>query len=276
MVNATPIERNQLKQFTVNYFTLLGAAVTEQGDLLRVELLPDQLAELEGRAWPQSSYWLNQPEEGITVLYLAFDAANVSQHEQAELVAPGSHRLEQMLTSARKHGQLAILRLVPPGTPCSRHQPHHPYLLFVFRIALEGQRKTEQLCTICIDMLSGEPCPQLLQHIKQTPLVDKAVKNVLPRQISFQTSWQTACAEVLRQLERQDDGWARESLLALAQERRLVDLFYTEQAQKDAGRATEWQERVAEAERRVRPRALIRTVQCALVLTPESIASTLN
>lgn len=275
MVNTTLTQKNQLKQFTINYFTLLGAAVTVQGDLLRVELLPEQLAELEGRTWPPSSFWLNQSEEGITVLYLAFDAASVAQHEQAELIAPGSHRLEQMFASARRHGQLALLRLVPSGMQYSEHQPHRPYLLFVFRISLEGQRKIEQLCTICIDMVSGFPCPRLIHHIKQIPLADKAVRNVLPRQIGFQAAWQTACTEVLRQLQRQDDGWARESLLALAQERRLVDQFYTEQVQKDAAWTEEWQERIAEAERRVRPRALIRTVQCALVLVPESIASSL-
>jgi hypothetical protein len=276
MVNDALTQRNQLKQFVISYFTLLNAAITEQDNLLRVELLPDQLAELEGRSWPPSNLWLNLPEEGITVLYLTCDAEGVTRHEQVELVAPGSHRLEQMIASVRRHGKLAFLRLAPSSAVSDENQPHRPYMLFVVRIALEGQRKHEQLYAVCIDMVSGCSCPQLTQLIKQNHLLDKTAPKVLPRQVDFPTAWHTACLEVQRHLQRQDDGWARESLLALAQERRLVDQFYSEQMQATPALRAEWQERVAEVERRARPHALARTVQCALVLVPESIANSLG
>lgn len=140
----------ELRNFTVRFFETLGATLSLESKILRVELTPDQLAQLEGRTGPRP-FWEAGRDE-LTVLYLAFDPESAETDYRAELISPGSHRLEQMLATTHRLGSLARFTLLPGKDEQQPTGPYRAHLLFDFRVAHEGQWKHEQLMEVCVDM----------------------------------------------------------------------------------------------------------------------------
>lgn len=270
MVNPPAALHHQLRQFVQDYFATLGAAISAEGGILRVELNPDQLAELEGRTGPRMSFF-GCLEEGTTVLYFAFDQDTAAAVPNAELVAPGSHRLEQMYASALRQGRIGLFTLVPRGALEPLDELHTPYLLLHFRIAYEGRCQSEQLIPVCVNLCNGDEHPAIARQAENAELAETLPRRVAMRKLGFGDAWKVACKAVVERLRTQDDGWAREALLALAQEKRFLEQFYAQQCADEADDlAAERAERLAEADRRSRPRAIARTTLAAVLMAPAS------
>lgn len=254
-----------LYRFTVDYLTALGAALSmEEGGLLRVELSPDHMAELEGRTGSRMGFFGLAEEESV-VLYLAFSPSACEMHPNAELVAPGNHRLEQMLASARRRGRVARFTLLAPDATFHESQLYEPYILFHFRVSLEGKGNRQQLMAVCVNLVDGSLNPDIATAAKTGLLLNAVPVRVQERRLGFLTAWEIACEYVIDSLRHQDDGWARESLLALAQEKRILERFYSESEDHDR---INRERRLAELEQRTRPRAVARTPLSAVLFVP--------
>lgn len=241
--------------------------VTEEGSLLRVELTADQLAELEGRTTPRWGI-LSYPEENVnSVIYLAFHPADAAADERAELIAPGSHRLEQMIASAHRQGKVTRATLILPGETQPAPVEHHPCLLVHFRVILEGRDRQEQLYAVGVDLTNGAARPELAGYIENGLICEQPPTHALPAAIELADGVELARQQVLRSLRRQDDGWARESLLALAAERRALLQYYAQEKHAD-GEIDAQALRLGEIERRCHPRALARPVLLGLIYAP--------
>lgn len=260
----------EILHFTLEYFENLGASVFPKGGLLRVELTPDQYAQLEGRTGPPP-FWETQ-DDNLRVLYLAFDHDAAEADPRAELVCPGSHRLEQMLNSAHRLGRLARCTLLPPGVESTLDTPHLTYLLFHFNIAYEGQWKQEQLVETAVDLTSGDLRPEIARYVASHTVTCQLPDVVVKRQLGFTQAWHIACTSVMDTLRKQDDGWARESLLALAQEQCTLDRFFRHRVDTDgSSQDPERLHHLNEIRRRAQPRAIVRTRLAAVVFTPEDL-----
>ena len=75
-----------VKEFTLEFFATLGAALHDQGGLLRVQLTDDQVSEIENR-FSKPAVW-----------EFVFTKEDLDRYPQAELLRPGSRRLDQLMT----------------------------------------------------------------------------------------------------------------------------------------------------------------------------------
>lgn len=251
----------ELRNFTVRFFETLGATLSLESKILRVELTPDQLAQLEGRTGPRP-FWEAGRDE-LTVLYLAFDPESAETDYRAELISPGSHRLEQMLATTHRLGSLARFTLLPGKDEQQPTGPYRAHLLFDFRVAHEGQWKHEQLMEVCVDMTDACVRADLPDLLGYQALCDEIPANTESPAIDVAEAWHIACEHVAQALSRQDDGWARESLLAMAQERCVLERFFPDE--EGVPDDAQHQQHLSELHRRAQPRALARTRLAAVI-----------
>jgi hypothetical protein len=251
----------ELRRFTMQFLETLGASLSLENRLLRVELTSDQLAQLEGRTGPRPFWEIERDEQ--TVLYLAFDQESAETDHRAELVCPGSYRLEQMLASTHRLGRLARFTLLPEKDQRPSTAPHRTYLLFHFRVAYEGQWKHEQLIDACVDMTNGCIRPDLSRLLDCQAITTEIPTNIDPRTIEITEAWRIACGYVTQALSKQDDGWARESLLAMAQERCILERFFPDD--ESFSDDSQHLQHLSELRRRAQPRALARTRLAAMI-----------
>ncbi|MGI6081373.1 MAG: YqhG family protein [Limnochordia bacterium] len=255
------VTTGEFRSFAIRFFETLGAVLSMEGGFLRVELTPDQLAELEGRVGPRPFWEVERNEQ--TVLYLAFDQKDAATDPRAELVCPGSHRFEQMLACAYRLGRMTRFTLVPKNQKEPAPAPHRTNMLFHFRIACEGQWKHEQLIETCVDLTDGCIRPEISQRLRDHEITEALPKNIEPEKIEVTEAWHIAREHVTQSLRAQDDGWARESLLVMARERCILDRFFPD-ADDDSNDALH-QHHLSELERRTKPLAYVRTRLAAMV-----------
>ena len=196
------------------------------------------------------------------MLYLAFDEKDAAD-PRAELICPGSHRFEQMLACAHRLGRIARFTLVPKDQKRPSAAVYRTNMLFHFRIACLGQWKYEQLIEACVDMTDGTINPEIPQRLRDHDITEELPKNLEPQRIEVTEAWHIAREYATQLLRTQDDGWAREALLAMAQERCILERFFpdTDDESDDALH----RHHLSELERRTKPRAYARTRLAAMV-----------
>ena len=90
--------------------------------------------------------------EGKTAtLYLRVQSSETTD-ERAELLAPGSARLEQICAAALRQGSLARAFVLPAS---SETTPLRPYLVFHFRVAYVGHDVRERTASVAVDLVDG-------------------------------------------------------------------------------------------------------------------------
>ncbi len=266
---AQTTQAQKIRSFVLGYLHALGAQLNEEGPLLRVELTPEQLAEVEGRSGPRWGIYGLAEESTNSVIYLAFHPGDARADPRAELIAPGSHRLEQMIASAMRQGRLSRFTMLPAGQRAPGAELYHTCLLVHMRVTLEGRYPQEQLIAAGIDLTAGRLRQELLRQAETALFSDMVPEQVAKRALSVAAGLELAVRYTATTLGQQDDGWAREALLALAAERRILQQYYVQDGSADR---VEQALRLAELERRCRPRAIVRPVLCALVFVPAEIS----
>src|SRR5690606_21925491 len=137
----------------------LGARCVREGGLLRAELSPEQLAELEER--PLWTLFLWQPHASNSVLLRLRAGADSGDDDDAEPLLPGSARLEQLCRFALRRGAVARAFLAP----VTAEAPLRPYLALHFRVSYVGHDVRERLDSVAVDLVDGRafPCPSLAE-----------------------------------------------------------------------------------------------------------------
>lgn len=143
-----------IRDFALAVLEQLGAQITPGDAGTRVELDPAQFERLEGQPWWPAGPDAD-PSQRIT-LYLAFDPDSARADDRAELVTPGSCRLEQLVSLALREGRLGRAWVRMPGV---RPRTYRPYLLFHFLLRCVGHQPRENLASVAVDLVSGYALP---------------------------------------------------------------------------------------------------------------------
>ena len=126
-----------VKEFTLEFFATLGAALHDQGGLLRVQLTDDQVSEIENR-FSKPAVW-----------EFVFTKEDLDRYPQAELLRPGSRRLDQLIDTAAHKGWLCR-RYISKGASVLR-----PHILFHFRLIFTGSHQPDRLLSLGVDLTRG-------------------------------------------------------------------------------------------------------------------------
>ena len=211
--------REGVKGFVMHYFQSLGARIEEvEGDLYRIELDRQLAAELEGDAMP-AWMWLSGPNQPAQITYyFTFTPAVAERFSEAELISPGSHRLQQVVESVRKIGRATRAHLpVDPALARGALVPqeicYRPFHVFCVRIEFHAARHASRLFCVAVDRVDMLPLSQLGELFPRLNLASGVPGDgeipIEQAKAGIEASFGIAYRELLESLERTDPGWAR-------------------------------------------------------------------
>lgn len=155
-----------VQSFVLRYFRLLGARIEEvQPGLFRIEIDRGLAGELERDTMP-AWMWVSGPNPPAHVTYyFAFSPEVAERHTDAELVSPGSHRLQQVIESVRDIAKGTRAHLPLPWH-AARHAPgaeirYRPFYVFCLRAEFHGARPFSRLFCVAVDLVDLLPLRQL-------------------------------------------------------------------------------------------------------------------
>ncbi len=228
-------------------------------------------------------------------LLLTFDAAAAARHPEADLVAPGSFRLERFLAWIRRevHLSQAFLPPLPRGTGrrlLAQHlassgggvpgyylldegQAWEPYLVVAFVAARIGEERRETLHVPGINLVTGEVQPQLLAYLPQE--AGEPCGPQVRRRLAYRRAYRALLDAVVTALHAEDPAWAHAALQRYEEEVRRLEAYYGELARENRGNSealaqleANRQRRLHEQKDRFRPRVLVRPSAAALLHVP--------
>ncbi|HHV44958.1 MAG TPA: hypothetical protein GXX57_09890 [Firmicutes bacterium] len=245
-----------VKEFTLEFFATLGAALHDQGGLLRVQLTDDQVSEIENR-FSKPAVW-----------EFVFTKEDLDRYPQAELLRPGSRRLDQLIDTAAHKGWLCR-RYISKGASVLR-----PHILFHFRLTFTGSHQPDRLLSLGVDLTRGILVEDLAKQVEreQGESSPPAGVTLLPRKIGYRRAYRLACEGIKALLQAEDHRWAESAALSLTQERRHLQEHYRRLQEQQPGQdlAKELETRLREQEQRFSPKILAYPVATELVFLPEN------
>lgn len=272
--------------FVATFYELIGGKLRTIGPALEVYLDDNTAKKLDG-PWAREQ----------TLLFV-FKDEDLLNNTGAELVTMGSYRLHYIIQQLLSRGQFTQVAISPDAIDKSKvitaqryyklgsNLIYQPYLAITFSIVFQGNRRWEELHSVCINRVTGSVSSfnwkQLLPYLqkfsaKEAALLEKA-------QCSLKHSYQALEKEIIMQVAACDQSWSKEALGRLAKEQSdLVDFFdqlTTEEGWKNPEAIAEIKQskalRLKEQEERFAPRVLIRPWQIALITVPVQITSYLQ
>lgn len=284
-----------VQSFVIRYFQLLGAAVQEVDDgLFRIELDRRLAAELEGDTMPPWM-WMSGPAQPTQITYyFTFFPDVAERHPEAELVSPGSHRLQQVIESVRQiaEGTRAHLPFLDSHfSPKDREAAglgeleeatgYRPFYIFCLRVEFHGVRPLSRLFCVAVDLVDLIPLRQLGElfsrlrllpdaprplgpsdpRVSTSPRSRPGVRTPSPRieapRADLDTAFRIAYQEVLETLGATDPSWAEETWALIQEERRRLSTYFTDCEHEGIDVVEEQERRLAELDR-MRPRVFVR------------------
>ncbi|MDD2629024.1 MAG: YqhG family protein [Limnochordia bacterium] len=241
----------QIKDFAVSFFKAMGASHTDHDGLLRVQLTDDQVSEIENR-FSKPAVW-----------DFVFSQQGQERFPHAELLQPGSLRMEQLIDTASAKGRLCR-RYIIRGSSILR-----PYILFHFRLIFTGFHRPEEIWPIAIDLHIGTVSDTLYKETKDADwqTTKPPETTILPRKIGFRRAYRLACDNLRHLLQGEDHAWAESAATSLAQEKRHLQDYYRRMSAQDPQRdyQRELKQRLQEQEQRFGPRIMAYPVVTQLI-----------
>ncbi len=262
-----------------------GVPFAWNGDCLHADLSAQAMTALEGRWAPGGS------------LLLVFDPEAAAAHPEADLVAPGSFRLERFLAWIRREVQVsrAYLPPLPPEAGqallphvlaaasrdlplasyyvLDRAQVWEPHLVVAFLAARIGVERHETLHVPGINLVTGALSTDLrpwLPEEEGAPCGPTA-----RRRLPYRRAYDALLASVARQVRAEDPAWAAAALRRYQEEEERLLAYYADLARENrasqetlAQLEANRQRRLREQRDRFRPRVLIRPAAVALLHVP--------
>lgn len=275
----------RVRALVENLFGAAGVPCGWRDGCLLADLSQEAMSELEGR-WAQPA-----------TLLLAFSPETVAVHPEADLVAPGSFRLERFLSWIRRKGRLsqgylppvprgaaegALRRLLsqegggrnfPEAYVVADRQEWETHLLVGFVAARVGVERRESIHVPGMNLVTGAVRPDYRPALAAA--VGSPQGPERRRRMAYRKAYLALLAGVVEELSREDAAWAAESLRRYEEEAARLGEFYDElrrEARDDpeavAQVETHRARRLREQKDRFRPRALVRPFAAALLHVP--------
>lgn len=273
-LNGFTSQERQLARFVMEYFKAIDVPYTWEERVLAAQLDKDQASFLAGS--------LSNP----ATLRLVFRAKDAENYPDAELICPGSFRLDQMVDSVTKRGRITC-QFGYTDSDLMRTGPiaFIPYLFLVCQISFLGPTyQKEQCIEVGCDLVNGTIVPNPYRHLvslyrcRVPPF--PAVRH--KRKISFKKAFlERIGGYIIRKLERGDHRWAQAASTHLQLESEEVNRYFQSLETIDGpdgegrdGRQLERSLRLKEAVRRNTPQVIVRPLTGAIVYLSESVGLT--
>ncbi len=226
-------ERVEIQAFVTSYLARIGGALDECAPgVFRVELPREAAAELEGSSWG----WWNS-ERAHATYYFTFDPERVDEAANVELIAAGSHRLEQIVASVRRLTRSFKVWL--PAYECvermarpPRYVFYRPFYVFLLSVHTNGSPPPLSNLHIAVDRVDRVALRQLAEALPGLPLLDgsppqsEAAPFEAP-ELGLDGAFGLAFDELMMHLEHAGSQWADAARWELEQERARLEEFYT-------------------------------------------------
>lgn len=281
----TDSDASRVKRLVESLFTLAGVEYSWADGCLSAQLSGEAMSALEGR-------WSNPG-----ALLLAFEPEVVATHPEADLVAPGSFRLERFLTWIRREVGLSrvflpalprgagqrhlpdYLRQMTESTPLTSYylleesQEWEPHLLVAFLAARVGEERRETLHLAGVNLVTGRVGLDFADSLPKAS--GPAGVPQARRRIPYRRAYAAAVDSLAARIRAEDGGWAAASLERYETEARQLHAYYEELARENRADADALRQLEANRERRLEeqkdrflPRVLVRPVATALLYVP--------
>jgi len=263
-----------VRELVFQFFELLNLKPLEIRKGIYQVQIDDQLAkELDG--WRAKG----------RLFQFTFDR-KLAQTYGAELISPGSYRLDTLVRAIQKQAVLSagylphdvfyepavrrkILDRLKIAHPESRFYVldyqlrYGPYFWITLRISYLAYEKQEELRKLLVDLISGRV---VNYHVPSDLLKPGFCDQKLQyrRRLSFKQAYQCLQQEIVRELKYQDPGWALAAAQNLAAERARLEEFF-----RDLPDSHERSLRIAELMERAKPRVQVRPLRAAVLHLPK-------
>ncbi|MGQ9779940.1 MAG: YqhG family protein [Bacillota bacterium] len=234
-------------------------------------------------------------------LQLVFSREGAERHPSAELVSPGSPRLEWFINQARARGFLArgfyagpcdpqgIERAVRARLPLGRMPStlrleacaFAPFFLAVLRLSFTAAEKNEELLPIVLDLREGSADGELAARLRAGPFVNTPPVPwpLLRRRLSWREVWRRLQGMVKERVAARGTDWCRSALERLPQEMAVLRRYYLATVAEGADPETARAEYLRRAEELVEmwaPSVRVALANAALVYLPRVRFSVLD
>lgn len=263
-----------IAQLVFRFFQLLGLEPVQIRRGIWQVVLPEPLAkELDG--------WRAKER----LFQFTFDR-KLADTYSAELITPGSYRLDTILQAVRKQAALArahlpheffhepsirkslLDRLAHQAVGPLRYyvlsldNAFSPYLWIISQVSYVTHQRRDELYSHWIDLCTGQvTAPPISNHL----LVGGPPNSNLirRRKITYKQAYGNLCQHITNELTEQDQTWADEAWNALKEEKRKLADFYEGDATPDELAA---KQRILEENHA--PRVMVRPIRGALLYVP--------
>lgn len=268
-------QNKEIRSFVLRTLKAFGAPVQE----LSEELV---LAQVTVEHPP---FIFGPPRLETLNLNLVFTPEDLKKYPGAELMIPGSFRLNWMIDGIRQRGSITlgavhyetnlrrwqreIQSLLPKDFPYFFfHKPslvYRPFMLANFIISNQTDERYDYPYSIAIDLITGEPWPELSQHLEGHSVTERLpTTGLLDEAISIIDAV-AACKDQAEEVAKAHDRqWAAEAKARFYEELDFLQRYYAEDDTNDG-----FINRANELYAKFRPRTVIRFVNLAILYLPE-------
>lgn len=218
-------------------------------------------------------------------LNLVFKPEDTSKYPGAELVIPGSFRLNWMIDGIRHRGHITlgaihyetnlrrwqreIQAMLPEDFPYFFfHKPqlfYRPFMLANFMISNQTDERSDYLFSTAIDMVSGEFWPELGLGLNGFSVSEQLPGDGLRDEEVHVIEAVTACATKAEEKAKEGETtWA-----AQAEERFYEELSYLRSYYSEDDENNGFHVRAEEIYKKFRPRMVLRWINLAILYLPE-------
>lgn len=250
---------NDVRDFVLNYFSLIGAHIEPHADeVYRVELNEEQSAEMEGRMVNQ---WNKQAHGGLVTHYFAFHPEPTDPHEDIEYVTVGSHRLHQIIAAVRRRGEVTQLWLPRQNIPAwsdANADPfssvkYRPFYLFLLSVEKRPDTRAGNLVHLAVDLVDGLPLYHIAHIVPKMRLrwgVPRDDTTEIERPtIDVDEAFHIAYDDIINMESEKDVAWAETEIETVERERKRLESFYRQKESEGHNIDIEKDKRLGELER---------------------------
>lgn len=275
-----------VRRLVEGVLTAAGVPFTVVDGCLLADLPAEARTALEGR-WAAAA-----------PLCLTFDRASAAAHPEADLVEPGSFRLERFLAWVRRENRLgiahlaplprglaqrlltdpAILGFEPQVQPVAAYlleetQVWEPHLVVGFLAARSGAERRETLHVPGINLVTGDCRRDWSADLPEQQ--GSPARPMARRRLSYRRAYRALLSSVVDEVEAEDGAWADAARRRYHEEERSLETYYAELLRENRGDPdalaqleANRQLRLEEQRARFLPRVVIRPVAAALLYAP--------
>ncbi|HOB07857.1 MAG: YqhG family protein [Limnochordia bacterium] len=265
---------NTIPELVFSFFQLLNLKPVEIRKGIYQVQIDDQLAkELDG--WRAKG----------RLFQFTFDR-KLAQSFGAELISPGSYRLDTIIRVLQKQAVLSVgylphdvfyepavrmkvldrLKLQNPESRfyvIDHRLRYGPYFWITLRVTYLAYEKSEELRKALIDLISGKVVNyEIPAELLKPGFCDPMLQ--YRRRLSFKQAYQNLQQEIIKELEYQDPAWALTAARDLAQEQAKLEEYF-----RDLPDPKQRKLRIQELMDRARPRVQVRPLRAAILYLPK-------